>query len=396
LPKSLHIVLTTVNVPTVVRDLIRNAAQHSRLGETKVWIVGDLKTPRAVAALVRECNADGLETVFLDVDAQTQLKQLVGPFYDRLPFNNECRRNLGYLEALRDGCKVVVALDDDNFPLAGDYIGGHLRTGSHWNGPLAHEVTGFHNVCESLRFSSARDVYPRGFPFRLRSTKNSPRQGIAPPTAKIGVTAGLWLKDPDIDATTWLNGGITALEFNGPEVTVLGQDTWTPLNTQNTSVTRELIPAFLCIPMGWPVPGGSIQRYGDIWGGYFLQALLQGTEFHVAYGKPLVEQRRNPHDYLDDLRGEYWGLLLTDWLLQRLRTEFRPSSAGVCTRLRELADFLRTSMPSAPPWCPREVRDFLEWTAGNLEAWSEACANMMTQRDASSSTASTHELARSN
>jgi hypothetical protein len=224
----------------------------------------------------------------------------------------------------------------------------------------------------------ARHVYPRGYPFRLRGRYNQPQLETPLPKPRIGVTAGLWLKDPDIDATTWLNGAVNSGRYTGDPLQVLSPQTWMPINTQNTSIVRELIPAFLCIPMGWSVPGGTIQRYGDIWGGYFLQAIMQGTEYVAAFGQPLVEHRRNPHDYIDDLRFEFWGMVLTDWLLAFLRSHFNPVTDAITDRVDELAAFLEDqALPALPNWCPPEVQAFFCWTAGNLSAWAEACRRFL-------------------
>jgi hypothetical protein len=151
-----------------------------------------------------------------------------------------------------------------------------MKTGTEWSGEMLSDQSGFYNVCEHLEFDPPRQVYPRGFPFRLRNKRNNANPVSSPLRAKIGVTAGLWLSDPDIDATTWLNGAVSGLSYSGQDQLLLAQSNWTPINTQNTSVVRDLIPAFLCVPMGWDVPGGKIQRYGDIWGGYFPQAIMYG------------------------------------------------------------------------------------------------------------------------
>jgi len=210
-------------------------------------------------------------------------------------------------------------LIDDNFPFINeDLVGKHISTGTVWNGSLIHEPLGFHNICEYLSFDPLRHVYPRGFPFDHRSTRNT-KETKELCGAVVGVTAGLWLMEPDVDATIWLNGKVHGKSYTGGDKHVLSQDTWTPINTQNTSIVRELIPAYLCIPMGWDVPGGKINRYGDIWGGYFMQALMKGTKYHVSFGCPLVEHRRNPHNYVNDMRHEYWGMMLTDWLLRSLK-----------------------------------------------------------------------------
>jgi hypothetical protein len=192
--------------------------------------------------------------------------------------------------------------------------------------------------------------------------------------ATIGVTEGLWLDEPDVDATTWLNGKVKGVHYTGPDLFVLDQSTWSPVNTQNTSVIRELIPAFIFVTMACPVPGGVLDRYGDIWGGYFLLALMQGTKYHAAFGRPLVYHRRNPHNYVDDLRHEYWGVILTDWLLQLLRNSFKPSSHDILDRLPELAEFLDAEgVTQLPGWCPPEIAKFLRSTAENLRQWSLAC-----------------------
>jgi hypothetical protein len=146
------------------------------------------------------------------------------------------------------------------------------------------------------------------------------------------------------------------------------------MNTQNTSVVRELIPAFVFVTMAWPVPGGKLDRYGDIWGGYFLLALMQGTKYHVAFGRPLVEHRRNPHNYVDDLRYEFWGMILTDWLLEILRSRSNPPAAACRIAFWSWRNSC-TPRPSAicPPGVPQKLRSFLHSTAQNLRQWSAAC-----------------------
>ena len=115
-------------------------------------------------------------------------------------------------------------------------------------------------------------------------------------------------------------------------------------------------------------------KIGDIWGGYFLQALMRGTEYHVAFGRPIVDHRRNPHDYVDDLRSEYWGMILTDWLVEKLRSGFFPKDKEMIGRVEELADFIRSeAYHDIPIWCPHEVKDFLLWTEDNLRTWTKAC-----------------------
>ena len=373
--KPYHIVLTTIRIPAVLTAYYENIRRYDHLEAVKVWIVGDRKTPAEAASLAADLSGQGLETVFLDIAAQDRWGRQFPSFYDRLPYNNETRRNIGYLHALADGCQVLISIDDDNFPGRSDFIGGHGNTGGRYRGPLLRTATGFYNVCEHLRLDTSRPVYPRGFPLQMR---NGTPPEVLPMTegrdVRIGVKAGLWKGAPDLDALTWLNGPVASLGYNGNDTGLLAQDTWMPVNNQNVSVVRDLIPAFLCVPMGWKVPGGRIERYGDIWGGYFLQALMRGTDFHVSFGQPVVDHRRNTHDYPADLRREYWGMMLTDWLVAILKNRFNSDERKIAARVQALAEFLRTEADdSLPRWCPEEMRAFMHWTAGSLSDWAAVC-----------------------
>ena len=380
--KQNHIVLTTLNYPLVLETLWKNLDRFGHLDTCQVWVVADRKTPPESANLCRAMTEKGLETTYLDIASQdTWGNSAYRPFYERIPYNNETRRNIGYLYALEHKCERLIYIDDDNFPVEDDdFIGGHGDVGGAWRGELISTATGFYNLCEHIEIEPKRMVFPRGYPFAQRGLEQHQRLTAAPNNAIIGARAGLWLHDPDVDATTWLNGKIFGVKYTGPATGVLAQDTWSPINTQNTCVARELIPAFLCVPMGWDVPGGKLQRYGDIWGGYFLQALMKQSRFHVAFGRPVVEHRRNQHVYIDDLRAEYWGMILTDWLVELLKSEFAPQSPDTVDRVHELSRFVVEKMrPKLPKWCPPAIEGFFDWTAGNLSTWADACKFAMSK-----------------
>jgi Reversibly glycosylated polypeptide len=371
--KNCHIVLTTIHHPSILNDLYKNIEANGHLDEVKIWVVGDRKTPPSAATLANELTRKGLETVYFDIPQQDEWGKRF-PLYNLIPYNTDGRRIFGYLRALEDDCEILIAVDDDNIPTSDDFIGGHQRTGEKWQGMVIQEPARFHNICEYLVLEPSRLIFPRGFPFQLRGHVNQPKLLAPRKDATVGVTEGLWLEEPDVDATTWLNGKVKSIEYNGPDLLVLDQATWSPINTQNTSVIRELIPAFVFVTMACPVPGGKLDRYGDIWGGYFLLALLQNTKYYAAFGRPLVHHRRNPHNYVDDLRHEYWGVILTDWLLHLLRDSFKPTSAEIVDRLPELAEFLdMKGVTQLPGWCPPEIKSFLTSTAENLRQWSSAC-----------------------
>lgn len=365
---------TTIFDPeSILQALYENISRYHHLEEVKVWVVGDKKTPAIVAGLAGKFSALGMETVYFSVEEQDLWGKNM-EFYGRVPYNNHTRRNFGILKALADGCQILISIDDDNFPTADDFIGFHSNNGKPYDGMLITETAGFHNLCEYLEFAPKRSIYPRGFPLALRDYANKPQlRSAGGQNFRIGVIEGLWLQDPDIDATTWLNGTVKGKAYTGQDMQVLDRGTWTPINSQNTSIARELLPAFLMLPMAWPVPGGKIDRYDDIWGGYFLQAVMEGSPYRVAFGRPIVEHRRNPHNYADDLRYEFWGIILTDWLVQRLHDQFRSSNSGIAERMLDLAEFIKQSAEGLPAWRPQEMKEFMLQTAVSMRLWVETC-----------------------
>lgn len=380
--KPNHIVLTTINKPDVLQELWTNLSVHGHLDKTVCWVVGDIKTPSSCQEICQKVTSDGLETHYFSMAKQDQWGKKFPEFYKTIPYNNETRRNIGYLKALENDCERLISIDDDNYPTNQDFIGYHKQTGKHWNQDLISDESGYFNICELLEIDPERLIFPRGFPFKLRGKKNKAFLKPSNNCTLIGVTAGLWLKEPDVDATTWLNGKVESIGYSGPEKTVLDQNTWTPINTQNTSIAVELIPAFLCIPMGHNLPGGQIERYGDIWGGYFLQALIKNTPYHVSFGFPLVEHRRNPHDYLNDLRHEYWGMMLTDWMLSKIKNKFDPNCKNISERVIELAIFIKEiTSGDLPDWFPPSVKTYLLQTADTMHAWALVCQKILNSRN---------------
>jgi hypothetical protein len=373
-----HIVITTIFLPQVLLDLHANIARFGHLDSTQVWIVGDKKTPIEVASFCSKITDLGLQTTYLDVTTQDKWGKQFPEFYERIPYNNETRRNIGYLHALAEKCERLISMDDDNWPTDDDLVGGHLIAGSPVNKEVISETHGYHNICEYLTFEPSRPIYPRGYPFKLRDTANQTRSTLLDKAGTIGVNTGLWTGEPDVDAITWLNGKVKGIGAIGSRQITLSQQTWTPINTQNTCVLRPLIPAFFCVPMGWNVPGGKIQRYGDIWAGYFMQAVMQGTEYFVSFGRPLVDHRRNPHDYVDDLRAEYWGMILTDWLLDLLRSNYHPVQGDICTRMLHMAEFFdEYALYRIPTWCTEDMITFIKYTARNIREWIGVCRQII-------------------
>src|SRR3989344_4232058 len=154
--KSYHIVFTTIFHPKILESWYANIEKYGHLSDTKIWVIGDRKTPDSAHLLAKKISEKGLETVYMDIPVQDEWGKRYPELYARIPYNNETRRNLGYLAALEDGCEILISIDDDNFPTDEDFVGGHAQTGCIWDGRCITEKCGFHNVCEYLTFKTSR------------------------------------------------------------------------------------------------------------------------------------------------------------------------------------------------------------------------------------------------
>jgi hypothetical protein len=138
-------------------------------------------------------------------------------------------------------------------------------------------------------------------------------------TGVVRLNAGLWLQEPDFDALTWLAAPARATGFKG-ESLLLGANVWSPINTQNTSLHRDLIVAYYFVRMGYPLAGMPIDRYGDIFSGYLVQACAHHLGHKVRVGTPVADHRRNAHNYMRDLAGEVACIFVLEDLMAWLPT----------------------------------------------------------------------------
>jgi hypothetical protein len=308
------IVLTTIFDPVLLDDYYENLKRHSHLEQATVFLIPDVKTPRQAYERCRNLSGKGINIVCPTIDEQEVFLERVGFPAHLIPRNSDNRRNVGFLMALESGGDFIISLDDDNYcRLEEDFLGEHSIV---CNDPARRQVvdseTGWFNICDLLELDRANVAYARGFPFyaRHRNTKCSASEKLV----DVHMNAGLWLADPDMDALTWLVSPAKAAAFRGESV-VLGRNTWSPINTQNTSLRREVVATYYYIRMNYPLLGTSIDRYGDIFSGYFAQACVRKMNGAIRVGTPLAVHKRNSHSYVKDALNEMAGIALLEELL---------------------------------------------------------------------------------
>jgi hypothetical protein len=284
------IVTTTINYP---KTFVEKYASTDAL----LIVVGDEKTPPETEELVTQHGGRYLPSYDQN---QWQCSVAIG-------WNKIQRRNIGFLEAYRLGADVVITVDDDNLPENADvWLAGHKRNLSDYVENTVTTNIGWFNPGWLLN----HQVQARGFPYFVVDRPLDFNSGTS--KNPVGVSAGLWLGDPDVDAMTRIVQGLETYELRGPDRSVIEPGTWAPINSQNTAWRRDLLPLTFLPPY--------VGRWDDILGGYVAQWSLWAAGYSVAYGQPLVRQDRNEHnlwkDLADEIAGYEYTTVICDMLAQ--------------------------------------------------------------------------------
>jgi hypothetical protein len=377
--RKVALVTTTIHVPHCLDNYLASAERHGHIERTAVIVVGDRKTPPAagdyLAALGRHYPAP---ITYLDVEAQALMLRRWPGLDLALRYNCIQRRNIGYLQAALDGADVIVAIDDDNFVTDGDdYIGHHLAVGRTLEVPVVGHPSGWWNVCQRLKSDPPRRFYHRGYP-KSRQDWSTGGEQVEVRAVRPVVNAGLWLKNPDIDATANIEEPIhvVALEpIKGRRAAALAPGTWCPFNSQNTAFDVKVLPAMYLVVMLDTLRGYRVGRLDDIWMSYFVRAIADQLGDSVLYGPPLVVQDRNPHNFLHDLAQELGGYLLTETLVGYLRG-FRTTARDYHGAYLDLIYHLRQCAES-DAGLERPEQEYFRLMLLGMAAWHAAVGEVL-------------------
>jgi len=324
------VVLTTINIPHIVKDFCENFEKYG-YADTEVIIIGDKKSPDEQSKkLVKEYADKGFKIFYYDIPAQEEWLKNFPKLAEIIPYNTDNRRNIGFLMAKERGAEMLISTDDDNFPLIDhDFVGSHLKMISQAGD---YEITSsdnkWFNICDLMGNNKNETIFARGFPYRIRKKydqaqiKKEKKAGI-----RIMLNQGLWEKDPDVDAITRIERNVQMTNLKGSAV--LGLGTFSPINSQNTALHIDLLPAYYFVIMNTVIDGLKIDRYGDIWSGLFTKKVMDAMGVYASFGEPLVDHRRNDHNLFNDLKGELNGIIYTERISEFLENvQLQGSSAS--------------------------------------------------------------------
>lgn len=262
------IVTTTIHSPTTA--ICRLAELH----DWKLYIVGDQKTPH-------ESFQNGNWTYLTPEYQQQQFPKLSSI----LGWNNIQRRNIGFVQAMRDGAEVIATIDDDNIPYdfwGNSLIGQQIQIASYEN---------YNGLFDPLCVTSICKYWHRGYPLSLVETRHDNQRIEKQILVKAQVN--LWNGKPDVDAVSRLMFGYHDETIEGP---FPYSSPSTIFSSQNAILDRSIMPHYAVLPF--------CGRMDDIWGCIVLQ---QRTRCEIVFNKPSTFHDRNQHNAISDLREEIVG-----------------------------------------------------------------------------------------
>jgi STELLO glycosyltransferases len=276
--KKNSLVITTI-AGTNSRLMLDTFEQASK-NNCDTIVIADKKTGNLAVGIIR----------FITVEEQKNSEYMMAPL---LPWNSYSRKNLGYLEALKNNSPWIIETDDDNLPSSEFF---HLDMTDEFQA-RAIRKSAWVNI---YKYFGNNIVWPRGFPLSkvLNNIDAAPEniELVAMNLAEVGVFQVIADKDPDVDAIFRLTQKLPQSFLPNPPV-VLFDGAVCPFNSQATWWSSKYgILMYFPSTVSW--------RSADIWRSYISTRILQANGIGVAFTKPLVTQIRNVHNLMQDFLEE--------------------------------------------------------------------------------------------
>ena len=323
----LKAVITTIQRPT---DCVLRLTECLVPREASLVVAGDTKGPdefdlSAVGGFSPERLA------FLTIDDQLASGFSIA---ELLPTKHYCRKNIGYLHAIRAGATCVYETDDDNAPLDSwsprqqwintlRFVGNRDDRGPQW-------VNVYRMFSDDL-------IWPRGLPLdRIHDPivpTEAPADSLKTSPDELGkywapIQQGLANGAPDVDAA-WRLILDREFDFTEGDSVMLAPGQWCPFNTQTTWWWPAVFPLLY-------VPSYCSFRMCDIWKSFVAQRCLWELGTGVVFHGAEVVQNRNPHNLMRDFSDEVPGYLQNQRIAEILE------SLSLKSDVAEVADNLRT------------------------------------------------------
>ncbi len=256
-------------VPTIRENCITDflSAWQSEFKDLTVIVVED--NPQKTFN-IKHYNV--LHYCWLDIDNELGENSWI------IPRRTDCVRSFGYYKAYKLGADIIITLDDDCYPVNGNFVKTHINRLTTGN--------------ENAWVSSLENLIPRGVPYYNLNRIN-----------ECVLNHGLWEGIADYDAITQLTIERQKNEPVWIDKTIpVGK--YFPMCGMNISWKRELTPAMYFLLMGRDY---EFDRFGDIWCGIISKKIIDHLGYAVNSGSPAILHKRASNVW-QNLKKELPGL----------------------------------------------------------------------------------------
>jgi len=276
--KNTALVITSISGPNQPMQIYADACQERGID---FIVIGDVISP--VDFTLKGCD-------FWSIARQSTLPFKLARI---IPERHYARKNLGYLLAISQGAETILETDDDNLPRPGFWSERSLDQA----GAVFSEA-GWVNVYAYFTDSL---IWPRGFPLERVKQEQRPLSSLLQEERLCPIQQGLADENPDIDAIYRLLLPMPFV-FEKPARVILGQNSWCPFNSQNTTWFKAAFPLLY-------LPSFCSFRMTDIWRSFVAQRICWENGWSVLFHEPTVWQERNEHNLMRDFADEIPGYL---------------------------------------------------------------------------------------
>jgi hypothetical protein len=308
-------------------------------------------------------------------------REVMGPDYDLIPHKTAACRNFAFYYVWKYTDHDLVITIDDDVVCPPDFMAAYGVIGSEGEWPNV-QVDGWYNTIAfaGVTGRDGRALYPRGFPFWLRSPQPERLETVR---ARLVCIMGLWsnILDYDgIDKYVFDDYGEPRpeLRLRAPLLTVGTPECPTkfPFCAMNFAFHRDLLPAAYQMPMDREIaPGYPIWRFDDIWAGYVIQSLVHnrlGADA-IAVGEPVVTHLKEGN-LRREVHGEHYGHLLAPYFYDLIDLGLAATPPGTYAAMYlRLFGYLEENFDGLcdAVRCPPLYRGYFRETFTRLRRWAQ-------------------------
>jgi len=374
--KKAYVVVTTINKPWLLLDYAKNFMKFGHEKNVGIICVEDKKTPKDSKSILDEIQGVGIEAIYMSIEFQEKWLKKFPYFLNVIPYNTDNRRNIGFLLALEKGADIIISIDDDNYVrMDEDFYESHSIVGENRTLLEIDSENRWFNICSMMETEPKRTIFPRGYPYFRRVVDNKLESRYT--EAFIAVNAGLWLEDPDVDSISRLNEKIRTTKIISENI-MLARYTFSPINTQNTALYRDVIYSYYYILMNESIKGLKLDRFGDIWSGLFCKHIVDAMDHRASFGTPVAVHKRNKHNLLKDLEQEIMGITINEDITQLLENNPFVSTSYKDGYLN-LIDLLLTNFTDRKKYEIDVINYFIK-ICNNMRLWVKICDEILAKK----------------